>query len=84
MYLSGAYLTFYLDKLFGLWGVLGLLMFFSSCFCVALYVFVPKSKMAEKYAEYLIKRGISYEAIDTGDQDAEVQIKMKLKKWVDA
>lgn len=84
MYISSAYLTFYLDQLFGIWGVLGLLMFFSTCFCVAVYTFVPKSEMRSKYDQYLAKQGSAQmNSVDEADQDNERHISVKLKKWVD-
>jgi MFS family permease len=50
MYLSTGYLTYYLEKTFGLWGVLGQLMFFSGIFLISLYVFVPIDKMNQMFA----------------------------------
>ncbi len=49
MYLSTGYLTFSLDRLFGLWGVLGLLLFFSGVFLISLYAFVPYNQMLPTY-----------------------------------
>jgi MHS family proline/betaine transporter-like MFS transporter len=49
MYLSTGYLTFYMDQLFDVWGILFLLMFFSFVFIVSLHFFVPKNKMLETY-----------------------------------
>lgn len=49
MYFTTGFLTYYSFKWFGLWGVLGLLLFFSSVFLIAVFSFVPKSKMAEVY-----------------------------------
>jgi MFS family permease len=51
MYLSTGYLTYFLESLFGLWGVLGLLLFFSGIFLISLYVFVPSDKMAKIYQD---------------------------------
>ena len=86
MYISSAYLTFYLDHLYGMWGVLGLLMFFSTCFCVALYTFVPKNEMHGKYAQYLAQQGAA-QTTSTEETEQEVlsskqHMQGKLKKWV--
>ncbi|MES2608093.1 MAG: MFS transporter [Pseudomonadota bacterium] len=69
MYLSTGYLTFYLEKLFGLWGVLGLLLFFSGIFLVSLYVFVPADKMTETYKNYLNKKGLYFSQLDDDSVD---------------
>lgn len=53
MYLSTGYLTYYFEKLFGLWGVLILLLFFSALFLVSLYMFVPYDQMALQYKKFL-------------------------------
>ena len=93
MYISTGYLTFYLDQLFGIWGVLGLLLFFSGIFCCALYTFVPYYKMKEVYMHYQMKRGQT-SSIDEREEFLEnpyVQDQnddpsyesQRLKKWIE-
>ncbi len=69
MYLSTGYLTFYLEKLFGMWGVLGLLLFFSGLFLVSLYLFVPTDKMVDTYKSYLSKKGLCFTQLNDGSID---------------
>lgn len=80
MYIFSAYLTFFLDNIFGMWGVLFLIMFFSACFCVAVYTFVPKKEMHAKYA-------ILHNSLDEYNgnscDDIDSHSNAKLKKWVD-
>ncbi len=49
MYLSTGYLTFYLNMYFGMWGVLGLMLFFSGIFCVSLYSFMIPDRGLKAY-----------------------------------
>lgn len=69
MYLSTGYLTFYLEKLFGMWGVLGLLLFFSGLFLVSLYLFVPTDKMVDTYKSYLSRKGLYFTQLNDGSID---------------
>lgn len=59
MYLSTGYLTFYLHKIFDIWGILSLLLLFSGIFCISLYKFVPQDKMEETYLKLLHKKKLN-------------------------
>ncbi len=61
MYLSTGYLCFYFEQLFGLWGVLILLIFFSAVFLYSVYQFVPADKMVEVYKNELTKKNIPFD-----------------------
>ncbi|HXF90883.1 MAG TPA: hypothetical protein VNJ29_03025 [Candidatus Nitrosotenuis sp.] len=63
MYFSTGYLTFYLDKFFGMWGVLGLMLFFSGIFCISLYTFITPDKRLDDYYSQnhrRKRRGVSF------------------------
>lgn len=49
MYLSTGYLTHYFSEIFGIWAVLGLLMFFSIFFLISLNLFVPIDEMRKTF-----------------------------------
>lgn len=74
MYLSTGYMTFYLDTLFGVWGVLGLLLFFSFIFGLSVYAFVPKADMLEPY-------NAGYTGADA--EQRENLGSSRLKRWVE-
>ena len=83
MYLSTGYLTYWLDSLFGMWGVLGLLMMFSSIFLVSLYAFVPQDKMLSTYIAIQKKKAIDFEDIgDLEDPSQTYSQKQHLRKWM--
>lgn len=56
MYFTTGFLTFYFYTWFDIWGILGLLMFFSGIFCISLYSFVPQDKMADTFIKIINKR----------------------------
>lgn len=56
MYFTTGFLTFYFYTWFDIWGILGLLIFFSGIFCLSLYAFVPQDKMAETFSKIIAKR----------------------------
>lgn len=62
MYFTTGFLTFYFYKWFDIWGILGLLMFFSTVFCISLYAFVPLDKMSETYDYIMRKKEKNYMA----------------------
>jgi len=89
MYLSTGYLTFYFHRWFGIWGILGLLMFFSTIFCISLYMFVPYDKMSEAYIRLKNKKGEKWTIPEdlAGSYKAVKQelsyLPSQLKKWVE-
>lgn len=96
MYLSTGYLTFYFEKMFGVWGVLGLLLFFSSLFLASVYLFVPSDKMIEVYKKHIEKKATCNDfENDTDDFTHSYNIeppknhsftklqRKLLKKWMD-
>ncbi len=90
MYLSTGYLTFYFHRWFGMWGILALLMFFSTIFCISLYAFVPYSKMSETYARLKGAKGhkwsIKEQDLTTDYRMAKQELSYlpsQLKKWVE-
>ncbi len=55
MYLSTGYLTHYFSQIFGVWAVLGLLMFFSGFFLISLNLFVPIDEMRDTFIKLVEK-----------------------------
>lgn len=53
MYLSTGYLTHYFSEIFGVWAVLGLLMFFSAFFLISLNLFVPIDEMRKTFIKLI-------------------------------
>lgn len=82
MYLSTGYLTFLLDRLLGISGVLILLMIFSMIFLISLYTFVPHDQMLETYIRE--KKGeISEEDLQIMAEDPYFyNSKKHIKQWI--
>jgi len=88
MYLSTGYLTFYIHMIFGLWGVLGLLMFFSMIFGISLYFFVPYNEMEERYKNMklagLSKYNQTSDFFNHKDEGEKTTYHNEyLKRWID-
>jgi MHS family proline/betaine transporter-like MFS transporter len=78
MYLSTGYLTLSLDYWLGVWGVLGLLLFFSGIFAVSLHKFVPHRELMKPFL------ASGEESFETHSQDLNEQPKRdRLKRWVE-
>ena len=78
MYLSTGYVTYYLHLYFGLFGVLCLLMFFSTIFLISLNIFVPYDKMNILYQQKFKNKGLQ-----EAELEEPVYESSKLKKWVE-
>ncbi|OZA40905.1 MAG: hypothetical protein B7X84_08825, partial [Alphaproteobacteria bacterium 17-39-52] len=85
MYISTGYLTFYLNEWFGLWGVLGILLFFSGIFCVSLYYFVPAYNMMKVYNKLRKKNGLPLSSDKHYEElfEDKAYKHAQLKKWID-
>ena len=82
MYLSTGYLTYYFHLWFGVWGVLGLLLFFSGIFAVSLYFFVPHDKMADTYLKLREKKHLK-KNLNTRASHEKPYGREHLKKWIE-
>ncbi len=88
MYLSTGYLTFYMHILFGIWGILGLLMCFSIIFGISLYFFVPYNEMEERFKNIkslgLKKYNKQSDFFNHKDEEEKTTYHDKyLKNWID-
>ncbi|MDP2193731.1 MAG: hypothetical protein Q8K36_04335, partial [Alphaproteobacteria bacterium] len=87
MYLSTGYLTYYVHNLFGLGGVLTLLMLFSIIFWISLNYFVPYHEMEDRYKDLKAdtnEKGHNKKLKNTAIQEDTSYHEKALKKWLDS
>ncbi|MBI1954124.1 MAG: MFS transporter [Proteobacteria bacterium] len=82
MYFTTGFLTYYCYRWFDVWGILGLMLFFSGIFFISLFFFVPQNKMAETYLRLKSKGKVPNNEIESLSEDLQPQL-MYLKKWVE-
>jgi MHS family proline/betaine transporter-like MFS transporter len=78
MYLSTGYVTYYLHLYFGLFGVLCLLIFFSTIFLISLNMFVPYDKMNILYQQKFKNKRLQEVELEEPAYESS-----KLKKWIE-